>query len=97
LPRRGPGVIIYEARGTRPPSDAKSINETEWSGDHEEIKKEVGAGPADDVRVDNDGGVWVKQPDGSWTGSDENGNAGDYTGSGQASGRRGRASRAAMW
>ena len=97
MPRRGPGVIIYEARGTRPPSDAKSINETEWSGDHEEIKKEVGAGPADDVRVDNDGGVWVKQPDGSWTGPDENGNAGDYTGSGQASGRRGRASRAAMW
>jgi RHS repeat-associated protein len=84
------GVIIYEARGTRPPSDAKSINETEWSGDHKDIKEGVQAGPTDDVRIEPDGGIWVKQPDGSWTGPDENGYADQYTGSGNPSGRTGR-------
>ncbi len=83
------GAIIYEARGSRPPPNARPIDETPWSGDHQDIKSGVGAGPGDDVRVDSDGGVWVKQPDGSWTGPDENGNAGDYTRSGQPSGRRG--------
>jgi RHS repeat-associated protein len=84
------GAIVYEARGDRPPSSARPIDETAWSGDHEDIKEGVGADPTDDVRIDSDGGIWVQQPDGSWTGPDENGYAGDYTGSGRPGGRRGR-------
>jgi hypothetical protein len=44
------------------------ISGTKWSGDHGPIKEGVGAGPTDDVRIDSDGGIWVKQPDGKWTG-----------------------------
>ena len=84
------GAVVYEASQSRPPPDSRPIDQTEWSGDHQEIKENAGAGPTDSVRIDSDGGVWIQQPDGSWTGPDENGYAGDYTGSGEASGRRGK-------
>jgi hypothetical protein len=72
---------------SRPPTGSKPIDQTDWSGDHQKIKKAVGAAPNDKVKISPSGEVWVENPDGSWT---NHGEAGDYTGSGQASGRRGK-------
>jgi hypothetical protein len=72
---------------SRPPAGALPISETPWSGDHGSIKKQVGAGPADNVKIDPDDNVWVQNPDGSWT---NYGPASDYTGSGKPNGRRGK-------
>ncbi len=72
---------------SRPPPGSLPISSTPWSGDHQAIKGEVGAGPSDNVKIDPDNNVWVQNPDGSWT---NYGPAGDYTGSGQPSGRTGK-------
>jgi len=53
---------------SKPPPDALPINQTPWSGNHQDIKKAAGAGPADNVRVSKDGDVWVQNPDGTWGG-----------------------------
>jgi len=71
----------------RPPPGSKPINETEWSGDHQGIKGSIGAGPEDKVKIDPNGHVWGQEPDGTWT---DHGPAKDYTGSGRASGHKGR-------
>jgi hypothetical protein len=47
----------------------------------------LGLGGRDSVFIDPDGNVWVQRPDGSWS---NEGPASDYTGSGKASGRRGK-------
>jgi RHS repeat-associated protein len=70
----------------KPPAGSLPIDQTPWSGDHKDIKDGIGAGPADNVKISPDGDVWVQNPDGSWT---NGGPAGDYTGSGKPSGRRG--------
>ncbi len=70
----------------RPPAGSRPINQTPWSGDHGQIKGQIGAGPADDVRIDPDGNVWSENPDGTWT---DHGPASDYTGSGKPKGKRG--------
>jgi hypothetical protein len=65
------------------------ISGSPWSGDHGGIKGDprVGAAPDDKVRVTPSGDVWVQRPNGDW----ENvGNAGDMTGSGNPSGRKGK-------
>ena len=83
-----PPFMINEKKGERPPSGSKPISDTPWSGDHQGIKQGVGAAPDDTVVIapgTND--VWVQNPDGSWT---NHGPASSYTGSGKASGRRGR-------
>jgi RHS repeat-associated protein len=69
------------------PSGSKSIDKTKWSGDHRSIKEGITAGPKDKVVIDPEDNVWSENPDGSWT---FHGYAGDYTGSGKASGRRGK-------
>ncbi|MET1257469.1 RHS repeat domain-containing protein, partial [Aliikangiella maris] len=69
------------------PTGSLPIDRTEWSGDHQDIKHGIGAGAADHTRIDRDGNVWLQNPDGSWSNF---GYAGDYTGSGKPSGRRGK-------
>lgn len=78
-----------EGRSSRPPAGSKPIDETDWSGDHGEIKGSVGAGPTDKVRISRDGEVWVQNPDGTWT---NHGDASSHTNSGreEGSGRTGR-------
>jgi RHS repeat-associated protein len=88
------GGILLNANGeddsensSKPPSGSRPIDQTEWSGDHQDIKRGVGAGPADNVKISPEGEVWVEEPDGSWT---NHGSAADYTQSGRPSGRTGR-------
>jgi RHS repeat-associated protein len=81
------GVNDAEGTADRPPAGSLGIDQTEWSGDHQGIKLGIGAGAADDVRIDPLGNVWGENPDGTWT---NHGQAGDYTGSGRPSGQRGR-------
>lgn len=71
----------------RPPAGSKPISETPWSGDHDDIKGQIGAKPDDHVSISPEGDVWVQNPDGTWTNF---GKAGDLTGSGQASGQSGK-------
>jgi RHS repeat-associated protein len=73
-------------RSSKPPPGSKGIDETEWSGDHREIKDGVGARPRDNVKIDPSGNVWRENPDGTWTNA---GPAEDYVRSGKPSGRRG--------
>ena len=73
--------------GNKPPPNSKPIDETDWSGDHQDIKKGVGAGPRDKVVISPNGDVWAQNPNGSWT---NHGEAGTFTGSGGSSGRKGK-------
>jgi RHS repeat-associated protein len=70
-----------------PPTGSKPIDQTPWSGDHGQIKDAIGAGGADNTRIDPAGNVWSQNPDGTWT---NYGQASDYTGSGRPTGRTGR-------
>ena len=72
---------------SRPPAGSLPISGTPWSGDHGRIKGALGLGGRDSVFIDPDGNVWAQHPDGSWS---NEGPASDYTGSGKASGRRGK-------
>ncbi len=69
------------------PVGSKPIDQTPWSGDHQGIKEGIGAGPADNTKIDPDDNVWGENPDGSWT---NHGPAGNFTGSGKPSGRKGK-------
>ena len=71
----------------RPPPGSVPISGSPWSGDHGRIKGALGLGGRDSVFIDPDGNVWAQHADGSWS---NEGSAGDYTGSGKASGRRGK-------
>jgi len=79
------GSAIVNAN--RPPPGSRPIDQTPWSGDHQQIKRGVGASPSDRVKIAPNGDVWVERPDGSW---ENMGHAGNYTGSGRPSGRRGK-------
>ena len=79
-------VALGLGQQSKPPPGSKPINQTEWSGDHQEIKRGVGAGPADSVKISPSGDVWTQETDGTWS---NHGPAKDYTGSGRASGRTG--------
>ncbi|MCY1465737.1 hypothetical protein D9M71_839250 [compost metagenome] len=85
------GDIVYynEENGEHDklPSGSKGIDKTDWSGDHRDIKKGVGAGPADKVFISPSGDVWVETPEGKYINS---GPASDYTGSGKPSGQKGK-------
>ena len=70
-----------------PPPGSKPINQTPWSGNHQEIKEGINAAPKDDTRISPDGNVWSQHPDGSWT---NYGPASSFTGSGRPKGRRGK-------
>jgi hypothetical protein len=84
----GAGAIILNNKAAnRPPAGSRPINQTDWSGDHGEIKQGVGAQGDDDVRISPTGEVWAKKPDGSW---ENHGDAKTFTGSGRPSGRRGK-------
>jgi hypothetical protein len=76
-----------DQRQSKPPTGSRPIDQTQWAGDHEEIKEGIDARPTDDVRISPNGDVWAQNPDGSWT---NHGPAADYTGSGKPSGRTGR-------
>ena len=80
-------VLNNEENQSNPPPGSKPIDETPWSGDHKDIKDGILAGPKDNVKIDPNGNVWGQNPDGSWT---NHGSAGNYTGSGKPSGRRGK-------
>lgn len=71
----------------RPPPNSKPIDQTPWSGDHGKIKGALGLGGEGVVVIDPSGNVWVQHPDGSWS---NEGPAGNFTGSGKPSGRRGK-------
>ena len=71
----------------KPPIGSKPIDQTPWSGDHQKIKKEIDADAGDDTRISPNGDVWSQHPDGSWN---NYGPASNLTGSGRASGRRGK-------
>jgi hypothetical protein len=75
-----------EARG-RPPTGSLPIDETDWSGDHDTIKRAINVRGTDRVSIDLEGNVWAENPDGTWT---NHGAATDYTASGKAKGRRGK-------
>jgi hypothetical protein len=77
----------HDDQRTRPPRGSLPIDESEWSGDHEMIKRSIDAGPTDNVRIDPGGNVWAQNSNGTWT---EHGPASDYTGSGRPTGRRGK-------
>ena len=79
-----PGVF---SSSNRPPPGSVSISDSPWSGDHGNIKDWLGLGGRDSVFIDPQGNVWVQNPDGSWS---EEGQASSDTGSGKASGRRGK-------
>jgi hypothetical protein len=83
----GLGAIILNNNAERPPAGSRPINETPWSGDHQEIKKAVDAGSTDNVKISPTSEVWAQNPDGSWT---NHGPADSFTGSGKPSGRRGK-------
>ena len=72
---------------SKPPPDTVPIDGTKWSGDHQNIKGQSGAGAADNTRVGPTGEVWVQQPGGSWVNT---GNASDMIGGSEASGRNGK-------
>jgi hypothetical protein len=69
------------------PTGSLPIDQTEWSGDHHEIKRAINARARDKVSIDPEGNVWAENPDGTWT---NHGPAADYTGSAKAKGRRGK-------
>ena len=71
----------------KPPPGSKPISDTPWSGDHDPIKKGIGADPDDDVRISPDQEAWVKNPDGTWT---NRGPVDVHTGSGKPAGRTGK-------
>jgi RHS repeat-associated protein len=71
----------------KPPPGSLPIDQTPWSGDHGKIKPQIGAGPADNVKIDPNGSVWGENKDGSWT---DHGPAKDYIGGNDPSGKRGR-------
>jgi RHS repeat-associated protein len=71
----------------RPPPNSKPIDETPWSGDHGKIKGDLGLRGKGVVVIDPGDNVWVQHPDGSWSNA---GPAGNFTGSGKPSGRRGK-------
>jgi hypothetical protein len=81
------GGIILNNNASRPPAGSRPIDQTDWSGDHTEIKQAVRAQGNADVRISPTGEVWAQKPDGSW---ENHGPAADYTGSGKPSGRRGK-------
>jgi RHS repeat-associated protein len=75
------------SNSNRPPPGSVPISGSPWSGDHGGIKDALGLGGRDSVFIDPQGNVWVQRPDGSWS---NEGPASSYTGSGKASGRRGK-------
>ncbi|MNM93630.1 tRNA3(Ser)-specific nuclease WapA precursor [compost metagenome] len=85
------GDIVYynEENGEHDklPSGSKGIDKTDWSGDHQDIKDGIGAGPADKVFISPKGEVWLEVPGGKFV---NEGPASDYTGSGKPSGRKGK-------
>jgi hypothetical protein len=81
------GAAILNNNVSRPPAGSRPINETDWSGDHTEIKRAAGAQPNDSVKISPTGDVWVQKPDGSW---ENHGSADTFTGSGRPDGRRGK-------
>lgn len=84
----GPGgLILNNENAKRPPAGSRSIDQTPWSGDHDEIKGAINVAPNGNVRISPTGEVWGQNPDGSWT---NHGPAETFTGSGKASGRRGK-------
>lgn len=92
--RPGPTVLEHssgedeDAEGVkRPPPGSKPIDQTPWSGDHQEIKRSIGAAAKDDTRISPDGDVWSHHPDGTWT---NYGPAQDFTGPGRPKGQRGK-------
>jgi hypothetical protein len=80
------GAAILNNAASRPPAGSRPINQTDWSGDHKQIKKAIGAQPTNDVRISPSGEVWAQKPDGSW---ESHGPAETFTGSGKPIGRRG--------
>jgi hypothetical protein len=83
----GTDFVHSEGDAARPPAGSRPIDQTPWSGDHDEIKDAIGAGNKDNVRISPIGEVWAQNPDGSWT---NHGSASSFTGSGRPSGRRGK-------
>jgi hypothetical protein len=71
----------------RLPTGSLAIDQTEWSGDHHQIKRAINARGTDKVSIDPQGNIWAENSDGRWT---NHGAATDYTGSGKAKGRRGK-------
>ncbi len=94
---RAPGVVesrppdggdeLDEYTRPKPPPGSRPINETDWSGDHRDLKKPGGAGPADNTRISPQGDIWIENPNGTWTNW---GPAGNASRSGKAKGRTGR-------
>jgi hypothetical protein len=80
-------LILNNDRTRRPPAGSRPINETPWSGDHEEIKGAINSPPKGNVKISPTGDVWAEDPNGNWT---NHGPADTFTGSGKPSGRRGR-------
>lgn len=81
------GSIVLNENREKPPAGSKTIDKTPWSGDHQDIKEGIGAGPRDNVKIDPNDNVWGEEVDGSWT---NHGPAGNFTGSGEPSGRTGK-------
>ena len=81
------GAIRGIVFSKRLPPGSLPIDKTPWSGDHTTIKDPLGVEPGGKVWVSPDGDVWTQNPDESY---ENHGPASAFTGSGKASGRRGK-------
>ncbi|MEO1211831.1 MAG: RHS repeat-associated core domain-containing protein, partial [Cyanobacteria bacterium J06638_20] len=82
----GAGIIPVGALRNKPPGGSKPIDQTEWSGQHREIKAGAGAGAATSTRIDRGGNLWVQESGGQW---ENRGPVADYTAAGRPLGRKG--------
>jgi hypothetical protein len=71
----------------RLPTGSLPLNKTDWTGDHTEIKDNIGAGPTVGVFIDPEGNAWSENPDGTWT---NHRSVAALTAAGRPKGRRGR-------
>ena len=80
-------VANAETARAKLPAGSLPIDETEWSGNHTEIKDGIGVRPTTRVFIDPDGNAWAENPDGTWN----NYNAvANLTAAGRPKGRRGK-------
>lgn len=82
----GAGLIAVGTIRAKPPGGSKPIDQTDWSGQHREIKNGAGAGAATSTRIDRGGNLWVQGSGGKW---EHRGPVSDYTAAGRPLGRKG--------
>ena len=70
----------------RPPTGALPIDQTQWSGEHDEIKRALDLQGKGKVVIDSVENAWAENRNGTWT---NHGPTSNFMGSGKPKGRRG--------